>query len=282
MHKILIIEDDAAISNLIKSALTREGYSCEIASDGLIGEQMFDSGSWDLVLLDLMLPGTSGFELIEYIKPSKTPVIVISAMNQTGDKIRGLKMGADDYIGKPFQIGELLARVEALLRRTSHTENVFNYLDIEVNLDSRTVTKAGEQITLTTKEFDLLETFIRNKNIAISRSNLYEMVWNEIQAVKAECEELYKSAIESLKELHDTAEFYSNSSYEDFYEFRIKPLEEYYAKKVELLETVGDTYNTFYATYAMGGNSSGDGALTEEYCQWTEFRYELYCFANPY
>ena len=176
MHKILIIEDDAAISNLIKSALTREGYSCEIASDGLIGEQMFDSGSWDLVLLDLMLPGTSGFELIEYIKPSKTPVIVISAMNQTGDKIRGLKMGADDYIGKPFQIGELLARVEALLRRTSHTENVFNYLDIEVNLDSRTVTKAGEQ---TTKEFDLLETFIRNKNIAISRSNLYEMVWNE-------------------------------------------------------------------------------------------------------
>ena len=179
MHKILIIEDDAAISNLIKSALTREGYSCEIASDGLIGEQMFDSGSWDLVLLDLMLPGTSGFELIEYIKPSKTPVIVISAMNQTGDKIRGLKMGADDYIGKPFQIGELLARVEALLRRTSHTENVFNYLDIEVNLDSRTVTKAGEQITLTTKEFDLLETFIRNKNIAISRSNLYEMVWNE-------------------------------------------------------------------------------------------------------
>ena len=179
MHKILIIEDDAAISNLIKSALTREGYSCEIASDGLIGEQMFDSGSWDLVLLDLMLPGTSGFELIEYIKPSKTPVIVISAMNQTGDKIRGLKMGADDYIGKPFQIGELLARVEALLRRTSHTENIFSYLDIEVNLDSRTVTKAGEQITLTTKEFDLLETFIRNKNIAISRSNLYEMVWNE-------------------------------------------------------------------------------------------------------
>ena len=179
MHKILIIEDDAAISNLIKSALTREGYSCEIASDGLIGEQMFDSGSWDLVLLDLMLPGTSGFELIEYIKPSKTPVIVISAMNQTGDKIRGLKMGADDYIGKPFQIGELLARVEALLRRTTHTENIFNYLDIEVNLDSRTVTKAGEQITLTTKEFDLLETFIRNKNIAISRSNLYEMVWNE-------------------------------------------------------------------------------------------------------
>ena len=179
MHKILIIEDDAAISNLIKSALTREGYSCEIASDGLIGEQMFDSGSWDLVLLDLMLPGTSGFELIEYIKPSKTPVIVISAMNQTGDKIRGLKMGADDYIGKPFQIGELSARVEALLRRTSHTENVFSYLDIEVNLDSRTVTKAGEQITLTPKEFDLLETFIRNKNIAISRNNLYEMVWNE-------------------------------------------------------------------------------------------------------
>ncbi len=179
MHKILIIEDDNAISNLIRSALTREGYSCEIAADGLIGEQMFDSKHWDLVLLDLMLPGTSGFELIEYIKPSKTPVIIISAMNQTGDKIRGLKMGADDYIGKPFQIGELLARVEALLRRTSQTESIFTYLDIEVNLDSRTVTKAGKLLTLTVKEFDLLETFIRNKNIAISRSSLYEMVWNE-------------------------------------------------------------------------------------------------------
>ncbi|MBQ6016450.1 MAG: response regulator transcription factor [Clostridiales bacterium] len=179
MHKILIIEDDDAISNLMKSALTKEGYTCETAPDGLTGEQMFDSKSWDLVLLDLMLPGISGFELIDYIKPSKTPVIIISAMNQTGDKIRGLKMGADDYIGKPFQIGELLARVEALLRRTSTAENIFTYMDIEVNLDSRTVTRSGEPVTLTAKEFDLLETFIRNKNVAISRSNLYEMVWNE-------------------------------------------------------------------------------------------------------
>lgn len=179
MYKILIIEDDDAISNLMKSTLTREGYLCKIASDGITGEQMFDSGSWDLVLLDLMLPGASGFELIEYIKPSKTPVIIISAMNQTGDKIRGLKMGADDYIGKPFQIGELLARVEALLRRTSKKENKFTYLDIEVNLESRTVTKAGKPVSLTAKEFDLLEIFIINKNIAMSRTSLYEMVWNE-------------------------------------------------------------------------------------------------------
>lgn len=179
MYKILIIEDDDAISNLMKSALTREGYLCKIASDGITGEQMFDSVSWDLVLLDLMLPGASGFELIEYIKPSKTPVIIISAMNQTGDKIRGLKMGADDYIGKPFQIGELLARVEALLRRTSKKENKFTYLDIEVNLESRTVTKAGKPVSLTVKEFDLLEIFIINKNIAMSRTSLYEMVWNE-------------------------------------------------------------------------------------------------------
>lgn len=179
MYKILIIEDDDAISNLMKSALTKEGYLCKIASDGITGEKMFDSGSWDLVLLDLMLPGASGFELIEYIKPSKTPVIIISAMNQTGDKIRGLKMGADDYIGKPFQIGELLARVEALLRRTSKKENKFTYLDIDVNLESRTVTKAGKPVSLTVKEFDLLEIFIINKNIAMSRTSLYEMVWNE-------------------------------------------------------------------------------------------------------
>ncbi len=108
-----------------------------------------------------------------------------------------------------------------------------------------------------------------------------EMVWNEIQAVKSECEELYKSAIESLRAMHG-AEFYSSMTEEDFYEYHVKPLEEYYAKKVELLNTVWDTYDMFYATYAMGGNASGDGALTEEYCQWTEFRYELYCFANPY
>ena len=108
-----------------------------------------------------------------------------------------------------------------------------------------------------------------------------EMVWNEIQAVKAECEELYKKAVESLRAMHG-AEFYSSMTEEDFYEYHVKPLEEYYAKKVELLNTVWDTYDMFYATYAMGGNSSGDGALTEEYCQWTEFRYELYCFANPY
>ena len=108
-----------------------------------------------------------------------------------------------------------------------------------------------------------------------------EIVWNEIQAVKAECEELYKKAVESLRAMHG-AEFYSSMTEEDFYEYHVKPLEEYYAKKVELLNTVWDTYDMFYATYAMGGNSAGDGALTEEYCQWTEFRYELYCFANPY
>jgi hypothetical protein len=108
-----------------------------------------------------------------------------------------------------------------------------------------------------------------------------EMVWNEIQAVKAECEELYKKAVESLRAMHG-AEFYSSMTEEDFYKYHVKPLEEYYAKKVELLNTVWDTYDMFYATYAMGGNSSGDGALTEEYCQWTEFRYELYCFANRY
>lgn len=108
-----------------------------------------------------------------------------------------------------------------------------------------------------------------------------EMVRNEIQAVKAECGELYKKAVESLKAMHG-AEFYSSMTEEAFYEHHVKPLEEYYAKKVELLNTVWDTYQMFYGTYAMGGNSSGDGALTEEYCQWTEFRYELYCFANPY
>lgn len=181
MIRILTVEDDSAISNLIYMTLTAENYSCTVANDGEEGLRALDYGSYDLILLDLMLPKISGYELLEIIrKNTTTPVIVISAMNQVSDRIRGLRMGADDYLCKPFQIGELVARVESVLRRTIKDSNEFSYLGVTVDFNSRKVYDANNvEILLTTKEFDLLEALIRNKNIALTRENLYESVWKE-------------------------------------------------------------------------------------------------------
>ena len=176
---ILIIEDDASISNLIVTTLVREGYSCEAASDGRRGLELYETGRFDLILLDLMLPMISGYDLLETIRNGDTPVIVISAMNQVQDRIKGLKMGADDYLSKPFQVGELVARIESVLRRVNKASPVIKCGDVSVNTESRVVTKDGVQIELTAKEFDLLMIFVQNKNVALSRSYLYESVWHD-------------------------------------------------------------------------------------------------------
>ncbi|MCR4846638.1 MAG: response regulator transcription factor [Eubacterium sp.] len=176
---VLIVEDDTSISKLIGQTLTGQGYSCEHAYDGEEGLELFDKHSWDIVLLDLMLPKVNGYELLEYIKPTRTPVIIMSAMNQVNDRIRGLRMGADDYLSKPFQIGELLARVEAVIRRTSPADDTFTYKGVTVNTSSRQVFRDGEEIPLTPKEYELLNLFILNKNVALSREQLYESVWQE-------------------------------------------------------------------------------------------------------
>lgn len=179
MRNILIIEDDKTINNLIHDALKSEGYHCQCAFDGVEGADCIEKGGIDLVLLDLMLPEISGYELLEYINSIEVPVIIISAMGQLQDKIRGLKMGADDYLVKPFQVGELLARVESVLRRTTRAESEYEFLDVRVNVLSRVVLKAGHEIDLTTKEFDLLVVLLQHKNVALSRCYLYEAVWQE-------------------------------------------------------------------------------------------------------
>lgn len=176
---ILVIEDDKTISSLLGKTLTGAGYNCEFAYNGEEGEELFDRHPWDLVLLDLMLPKVSGYDLLEYMVPSGTPVIIISAMGQVNDRVRGLKMGADDYICKPFQVSELLARIEAVIRRTAPSDNVFEYKGVVVNSTSRTVTKDSEEVALTIKEFDLLSMLINNRNVALSRKQLYEYVWKE-------------------------------------------------------------------------------------------------------
>lgn len=179
MTSILIIEDDTQISRLINSTLTVEGYHCESALDGQEGADRIEEKRYDLILLDLMLPKISGYELLDYIVSTGTPVIIISAMGQVKDRIRGLRMGADDYLSKPFQIGELLARVETVLRRTKQIQDKITIGDVTIDPVSRLVFKCGKQVDLTVKEFDLLIELVRNKNVALSRARLYEAVWEE-------------------------------------------------------------------------------------------------------
>lgn len=167
--KILIVEDDEAIANLININLKAEGYQCICAFDGKTGADFIENDCFDLILLDIMLPEIDGYELLEYVKPMGTPVIFLTAKSGVDDRIKGLKLGADDYIVKPFQIGELLARVEALLRRYGKVKRKLAFADVEIDLISRTVSKGGELVELTVKEFDLLVELIQNKNVALYR-----------------------------------------------------------------------------------------------------------------
>ena len=180
MRKILIVEDEEAIANLIRVNLTAEGYHCTCAYDGTTGADYIESDCFDLILLDIMLPEINGYELLEYVKPIGTPVIFLTAKSAVDDRIMGLKLGADDYIAKPFQVGELIARVEALLRRYGKINNRLCFADVEIDMVSRIVKRAGLPIDLTVKEFDLLVELVQNKNVALYRERLYEKVWGEV------------------------------------------------------------------------------------------------------
>ena len=177
MLKILIAEDEEPIANLIKMNLRRAGYHCIWAADGETAADYMEKEKPDLVLLDVMLPGINGYELMDYARTLELPVIFLTALGTTENKVKGLKMGADDYLTKPFEIVELLARVEAVLRRYHKTESVMEVFDIVIDTASRAVTRNGEQIPLTMKEFDLLLLLARNRNIALYRETIYETVW---------------------------------------------------------------------------------------------------------
>ena len=180
MNKVLIVEDEIASSDLIKIALKEKGYICEIANDGEIASDYIENNKYDLILLDIMLPKVDGYEVLEYIKQiSETPTIFITAKNQTVDKIKGLNLGADDYITKPFEIEELIARVEAVLRRYNKGNDVQKVDDVEINIVARTVKKNGKEMNLTPKEFDLLVLLLQNKNFALYRETIFEKVWGE-------------------------------------------------------------------------------------------------------
>lgn len=183
MIRILIIEDEQPIASLIQRTLWDAGYSCEIAADGQIAYDKLKNTSeevpYDLALLDLMLPGMDGFSLLPFFTQFDIPVIIVSARDKVEDRIQGLHMGADDYLVKPFQTGELLARVESVLRRMKKVNRKLVVGDVEVDLAQHTVKKNGQPVDLTVKEFDLLVELMQNKNAALYRQYLYERVWNE-------------------------------------------------------------------------------------------------------
>ena len=180
VNKILIAEDEAPIANLIKTALEGAGYRCVWAADGAAAADELEDRPFDLALLDIMLPRADGYELLEYCKQLEVPVIFLTAKGQLEDRVKGRRLGAEDYIVKPFELMELLARVETVLRRCGKTGRVLSLPpDIEIDTASHVVRRGGQPVPLTAKEYDLLLLFMQNKNIALYRDRIYERVWGE-------------------------------------------------------------------------------------------------------
>ena len=175
--RILVVEDEQAISNLIAVNLRKAGYACDCVYDGMSAADALEEGAYDLVLLDVMLPEVDGYELMGYIAPLGIPVIFLTAKASVADRVKGLRLGADDYLTKPFEIIELLARVETVLRRCHKTEQFLTEGDLVIDTASRTVKKNGTMVNLTNKEYELLLLFVRNKNIALYRETIYERIW---------------------------------------------------------------------------------------------------------
>jgi two-component system copper resistance phosphate regulon response regulator CusR len=181
--KILLVEDEKKIADILRKGLTENQYEVDVAYDGLVGQKVFDAHHFNLVILDLNLPGMNGYELCKHIRSrnEKIPVIMLTALSTTDDKIQGFEAGADDYIIKPFDFKELLVRIRALLKRIYQqvqSGNILKVGDVTMNLESKEVTRSGKPIVLTAKEFQLLEYFVRNKNRVVSRADIALRVWD--------------------------------------------------------------------------------------------------------
>ena len=177
MIRVLIVDDERPIANLIKMSLTKAGYACTCVYDGLAAADILEKETFDLILLDIMLPGATGFELMDYIRPLGVPVIFLTAKGDIADRVHGLKIGAEDYIVKPFEIVELLARVEVVLRRYNKLASVIEIAGLSIDTRSMRVTRDGEEIPLTNKEYNLLLLFARNPGAALYRETIYQRVW---------------------------------------------------------------------------------------------------------
>ena len=182
-RKILIVEDERKIADTLKFGLSEFGFYVEVAYDGTLGYHLFSAQDFNLVILDINLPGMNGYDLCKAIrlKDQHIPIIMLTAMIALKDKIEGYDSGADDYMIKPFEFKELLLKIRALLKRTMNQTlpvgNVLKASDLEMNLDSKEVRRDGKIINLTTKEFQLLEYLLRNKNKVVSRVDIAISVW---------------------------------------------------------------------------------------------------------
>ena len=177
MCKILIVEDEKPISEVIRINLTKAGHDCTCVYDGKAAADLLENTRFDLVLLDVMLPNVDGFELMDYIRPMDIPVIFLTAKGNVDDRVKGLRLGAEDYIVKPFAIAELLARVDTVIRRYSKADSVIEFGAVEVLTQSHLVMRRGVAVELTPKEYELLLLFLQNKNIALFRDVIFERVW---------------------------------------------------------------------------------------------------------
>jgi two-component system alkaline phosphatase synthesis response regulator PhoP len=183
-RSILLIEDEPGLVLTLKDRLTKEGYEVDASQDGNAGLASAMRGQADLIILDLMLPGRSGLDICRDLRQKgiETPILMLTARGQTVDKVLGLKLGADDYMTKPFEMPELLARVEVLMRRNRNATGpgaaFYNFGNIEVDLRRASATRGGEMVALSTREFELLRYFIEHRGAAISRDELLSNVWH--------------------------------------------------------------------------------------------------------
>jgi two-component system response regulator MprA len=178
--KILVVDDERAVRDSLRRALELEGYEVDLAVDGADGLARITEGQPDVVILDVLMPGVDGLEVSRRVRNSgnRVPVLMLTARDEVNDRVAGLDAGADDYVTKPFALDELLARVRALLRRTTEEEQeVVRFADLELNPGTREVRRAGESIELTRTEFSLLELFMRNPRQVLTRSIIFERVW---------------------------------------------------------------------------------------------------------
>ncbi len=181
--RILLVEDEKKIADSLKKGLSEQNYHVEVAYDGIEGKKLFESQKFDLVILDINLPGHNGYTLCKKIRnrnPS-IPIVMLTALSATDDKIEGFDAGADDYVVKPFDFKELLVRIRALLKRIYNNVPVGNIIrvgDLVINLDSKEVTRGGNGISLTAKEFQLLEYLVKNRNKVVSRADIALNVWD--------------------------------------------------------------------------------------------------------
>ena len=194
MIEILIVEDEKPISDLIRLNLMKAGYSCTCAFDGMEAADILEERNFDLIILDVMLPKLNGFELMEYIKPLGIPVIFLTAKATLDDRLRGLTSGAEDYMVKPFEIVELLARVNIVLRRYNKMEQQLTFKDIAIDTKNQNAPK----------EFELLELLMRNKNITLFREKIHEEIWGSEYSVESRTLDLHIQRLRKKLDIGDS------------------------------------------------------------------------------